>query len=74
MLFIENRSGRRNGFSSFGADLWDPQFHRRPLAQVKSGPDVFADALVPRNVIVPWNALVPQAGAADAGTPIFPIL
>jgi hypothetical protein len=47
---------------------------------VKSGPDVFADALVPRraivhrNVIVPWNARVPQAGAADAGTPIFPIL
>jgi hypothetical protein len=41
---------------------------------VKSGPDVFADALVPRDAIVPWNTLVPQAGAADAGTPIFPIL
>ena len=39
-----------------------------PKPNVKSGPDVFADALVPR------DALVPQAGAADAGTPIFPIL
>jgi len=25
-----------------------PQFHRRSKAQVKSGPDVFADALVPQ--------------------------
>jgi hypothetical protein len=25
----------------------DSQFHRHSLAQVKSGPDVFADALVP---------------------------
>jgi hypothetical protein len=25
-----------------------PQFHRRSLAQVKSGPNVFADALVPQ--------------------------
>src|SRR5260221_11779062 len=25
-----------------------PQFHRRSSAQVKSGPDVFADALVPQ--------------------------
>jgi hypothetical protein len=26
---FENRSGRRNRFSSFGADPLDPQFHRR---------------------------------------------
>jgi hypothetical protein len=44
---FENRSGRRNQFSSFGADLLGSQFHRRSYAQVKSGPDVFADALVP---------------------------
>jgi hypothetical protein len=43
---FENRSGRRNKFSSFGADPCGPQFHRRSNAQVKSGPDVFADALV----------------------------
>jgi hypothetical protein len=49
---LENRSGRRNEFSSFGADLQGPQFHRRSLAQVKSGPDVFADALVHRGT--PW--------------------
>src|SRR5450631_421534 len=49
---LENRSGRRNEFSSFGADLQDPQFHRRSLADVKSGPDVFADALVHRGT--PW--------------------
>ena len=49
---FENRSGRRNEFSSFGADLQDPQFHRRSLADVKSGPDVFADALVHRGT--PW--------------------
>jgi hypothetical protein len=52
LLPIESRSGRRNRFSSFGADpLRGSQFHRsdglvarRPL---RSGPDVFADALVP---------------------------
>jgi hypothetical protein len=27
--------------------ILSPQFHRRSFAQVKSGPDVFADALVP---------------------------
>jgi hypothetical protein len=37
-----------------------PQFHRRSLAQVKSGPDVFADALVP--------CAAPMA----AGVPISP--
>ena len=46
-LLLENRSGRRNRFSSFGAD------HRSAISpgsklQVKSGPDVFADALVPK--------------------------
>jgi hypothetical protein len=43
---FESRSGRRNKFSSFGADLKGPQFHPAPKPQVKSGPDVFADALV----------------------------
>jgi hypothetical protein len=33
------------------------QFHRGESSQVKSGPDVFADALVPRNVLVPRNGL-----------------
>jgi hypothetical protein len=44
---FENRSGRRNRFSSFGADLKVRNFIG-PKAQVKSGPDVFADALVPQ--------------------------
>jgi hypothetical protein len=48
----ENRSGRRNRFSSFGADLMIRNFTGGLKAsigfelQVKSGPDVFADALV----------------------------
>jgi hypothetical protein len=50
---FENRSGRRNKFSSFGADHWSA-ISPATFAQVKSGPDVFADALVPR-------------AAADAG-------
>jgi hypothetical protein len=49
---FEERSGRRNRFSSFGADLRGLQFHglqgsnRAARFSVKSGPDVFADALV----------------------------
>jgi hypothetical protein len=43
---LEDRSGRRNKFSSFGADLWSA-ISPAIFAQVKSGPDVFADALVP---------------------------
>ena len=44
---FENRSGRRNRFSSFGADpVWLRNF-TGANAQVRSGPDVFADALVP---------------------------
>jgi hypothetical protein len=31
-----------------------PQFHRAPRPSVKSGPDVFADALVPRGVLISW--------------------
>jgi hypothetical protein len=42
----ENRFGRRNKFSSFGADL-ESAISPAIFAQVKSGPDVFADALVP---------------------------
>jgi hypothetical protein len=44
---FRNRSGRRNRFSSFGADLWSA-ISSGPQLAMKSGPDVFADALVPR--------------------------
>jgi hypothetical protein len=44
---LRNRSGRRNEFSSFGADLWSA-ISSGPKPAVKSGPDVFADALVPK--------------------------
>jgi hypothetical protein len=46
---FQNRSGRRNRFSSFGAESLLRNF-AGPKARLKSGPDVFADALVPRNV------------------------
>ena len=54
---------------------------------MKSGPDVFADALVPRNVLFPehsrsqnvlvtrnarFRRSVPMARASGAGTEIFP--
>src|SRR6266404_1402752 len=55
---FENRSGRRNQFSSFGADPLAPQFHRRSLSQVKSGPDVFADALVPNAAAMTPGGLI----------------
>jgi hypothetical protein len=45
---LRNRSGRRNRFSSFGADLWSA-ISSGPKPAMKSGPDVFADALVPRD-------------------------
>ena len=51
---FQNRSGRRNKFSSFGAESLLRNFIG-PKARLKSGPDVFADALVPRNVPVPRN-------------------
>jgi len=38
---------QKNRFSSFGAGIFAPQFHRAQSPKVKSGPDVFADALVP---------------------------
>jgi hypothetical protein len=49
----KGRSGRRNRFSSFGANPHSgSQFLRLegPIARrlMESGPDVFADALVPR--------------------------
>jgi hypothetical protein len=47
------------GFSSFGADL-GPQFHRAPKPQVKSGPDVFADPLVPMPALIMPGALIFQ--------------
>src|SRR6266436_1022355 len=46
---FQNRSGRRNRFSSFGAESLLRNF-TGPQARMKAGPDVFADALVPRNV------------------------
>jgi hypothetical protein len=47
-LALSNRSGRRNRFSSFGAGILNcSQFHRGQKPGLKSGPDVFADALVP---------------------------
>jgi len=49
-----NRSGRRNEFSSFGAGLPKRSaISPGPKPGVRSGPDVFADALVPRNFHVP---------------------
>jgi hypothetical protein len=53
LALLKSRSGRGNKFSSFGADLWSA-ISPASKAQVKSGPDVFADALVP------------QAGTTDA--------
>jgi hypothetical protein len=46
-LTLRNRSGRRNKFSSLGADLWSA-ISSGPKPAMKSGPDVFADALVPK--------------------------
>jgi hypothetical protein len=58
---LQNRSGRRNRFSSFGADLLELRnFTGVQSSKVKSGPDVFADALVP------------AARAIGAGALIFP--
>jgi hypothetical protein len=48
----QNRSGRRNKVSSFGAEALLRNF-TGPKARLKSGPDVFADALVPRNACRP---------------------
>ncbi|MBN8992789.1 MAG: hypothetical protein J0H42_31510 [Rhizobiales bacterium] len=45
---FQNRSGRRNELSSFGAESLLRNFAGLK-ARLKSGPDVFADALVPRN-------------------------
>ena len=63
---FEERSGRRNRFSSFGADLRGLQFHglqgsnRAARFSVKSGPDVFADALVQSPVpLAPPGILYP---------------
>lgn len=44
---FENRSGRRNRVFFVRCGSHDPQFYRRSQSpRVKSGPDVFADALV----------------------------
>jgi len=64
-------------FSSFGAGILNyPQFHRRQKPGMKSGPDVFADALVPSGRIRPRNARfcwsAPIADAKVSGAEIFP--
>jgi hypothetical protein len=48
-LLVKVRSGRRNKFSSFGAApvLRFCNFTSNLAVKVESGPDVFADALVP---------------------------
>jgi hypothetical protein len=49
-----SRSGRRNWFSSFGADPSKVRnFTSGSLLTVESGPDVFADALVPHGRMLP---------------------
>jgi hypothetical protein len=51
---LPSRSGRRNRFSSFGADPSKVRnFTGGSLLTVKSGPDVFADALVPHGRMLP---------------------
>jgi hypothetical protein len=59
-LFCEKRSGRRNRFSSFGADLKVRNFTGLTSLKVKSGPDVFADALVPMPALIKPGARFPQ--------------
>lgn len=76
----ENRSGRRSQFSSFGADFWSAiSSGSKPF--MKSGPDVFADALVPlpwlsparqlsrisQSKLSPSTAEVPEASAVTPG-------
>ena len=53
-----SRSSRRNKLSSFGADAFMEirNFYRRHKPGMKSGPDVFADALVPREANAPRAA------------------
>jgi hypothetical protein len=58
---FQNRSGRRNRFSSFGAGIFAPQFHRAQSPKVKSGPDVFADALVPIAAQLAPGDLIPKS-------------
>jgi hypothetical protein len=60
-LFCEKRSGRRNRFSSFGADLKVRNFTGLTSLKVKSGPDVFADALVPMPALIKPGALPPTS-------------
>ena len=55
----QKRSGRRNQFSSFGADLPVRNF-TGPKPGLKSGPDVFADALVLRNALFPGKLRFPE--------------
>jgi hypothetical protein len=75
---FQNRSGRRNKFSSFGAESLLRNFPG-PKARLKSGPDVFADALVPRNAsrsperpVFPGTPCGSFAALPAPGTSIFP--
>ena len=75
---FQNRSGRRNEFSSFGADFLRSAISPGPKPSVKSGPDVFADALVPPGRLryperhrSPGRAS-PQARASSAWLLSFP--
>ena len=68
---FQNRSGRRNEFSSFGAESLLRNF-TGPKARLKSGPDVFADALVPGTPPFPGTSCVPTAAPLTPGILIFP--
>ena len=63
---FQNRSGRRNEFSSFGADFLRSAISPGPRPSVKSGPDVFADALVPPERHRSPGRASPQARASSA--------
>src|ERR1700740_3548975 len=60
---FENRSGRRNKFSSLGADRWSA-ISSGPRASVKSCPDVFPAPLVrpPALSPAPWFPISSNTG------------
>ena len=69
----KSRSGRRNGFSSHGADRFEVRsFTSTSLADVRSGPDVFADALVPTPERAASGVSFPKKRLFDRRLPDFP--
>jgi hypothetical protein len=65
-----SRSGRRNRFSSFGADpLFGLQFCRGANAAARSDPDVFADALVLVRAFGPLREWLPAFRASRFDLP-----